>query len=458
MRRVVCGIVLAATAAQACEPGFHRADDGSCVPAVVGYSPEPEPGPGLAPEPEPGLVPEPEPEPEAMVSTGLAVAMSLISLLAEFFYGLTSFGPAITFNIGWQMCYVMDLSDGGLTNVTKNLMVMELFSASIQLTHLWRFADFRFALANVAPTLLFTAIGTYLLILADSVWLKRTLAVLLIAMALQRVRARCKADAAALIPLHASPDQLVNATLDTSAPLPIEQRDPWAKSGLDLKDRNDLFGVVVCGVGVGLLGGIFGVGGPPGMLFVSYYENRLDLKVWRAVSAFRRVGMNLARLVVFVSKGAMDVEHQWPLYVGMLCGAALGLLVGNILNSRWKVDSKKLHPFIVSLMIYGGVLLMVSGASQLVEEWAMGLIVGAALLSVLVAGCLHCYEARAARDTGQGGMNERLLDKYASVAVTSAPVGYTLPPATKKAARKQAKAKRASAAGVGGGGLRPGME
>ena len=354
MRRVVCGIVLAAAAAQACEPGFHRADDGSCVPAVVGYSPEPEPGPGLAPEPEPGLVPEPEPEPEpeAMVSTGLAVAMSLISLLAEFFYGLTSFGPAITFNIGWQMCYVMDLSDGGLTNVTKNLMVMELFSASIQLTHLWRFADFRFALANVAPTLLFTAVGTYMLILADSVWLKRTLAVLLIAMALQRVRARCKADAAALIPLHASPDQLVNATLDTSAPLPIEQRDPWAKSGLDLKDRNDLLGVVVCGVGVGLLGGIFGVGGPPGMLFVSYYENRLDLKVWRAVSAFRRVGMNLARLVVFVSKGAMDVEHQWPLYLGMLFGAALGLLVGNILNSRWKVDSKKLHPFTVSLMIY----------------------------------------------------------------------------------------------------------
>ena len=66
-------------------------------------------------------------------------------------------------------------------------------------------------------------------------------------------------------------------------------------------------------IGVGLLGGIFGVGGPPGMLFVSYYENRLDLKVWRAVSAFRRVGMNLARLVVFVSKGTMDVEHQWPL-------------------------------------------------------------------------------------------------------------------------------------------------
>jgi hypothetical protein len=36
-----------------------------------------------------------------MVAGGLCVAMALTSLLAEFFYGLTSFGPAITFNIGW---------------------------------------------------------------------------------------------------------------------------------------------------------------------------------------------------------------------------------------------------------------------------------------------------------------------------------------------------------------------
>ena len=87
MRRVVCGIVLAAAAAQACEPGFHRADDGSCVPAVVGYSPEPEPGPGLAPEPEPGLVPEPEPEPEPEAAAAAAMtleqAQDLLSKIAD---------------------------------------------------------------------------------------------------------------------------------------------------------------------------------------------------------------------------------------------------------------------------------------------------------------------------------------------------------------------------------------
>lgn len=64
-------------------------------------------------------------------------------------------------------------------------------------------------------------------------------------------------------------------------------RTAWAKSGLDLSDRGDLFGVVLCGVGVGLIGGIFGVGGPPGMIFVSYYDERLDLNVWRACSAIR---------------------------------------------------------------------------------------------------------------------------------------------------------------------------
>lgn len=203
----------------------------------------------------------PEPEPE-MVTFGLSVGMTFVAILAEFFYALTSFGPAITFNIGWQMLFAAGLSDGSLTSVTVNLAVMELFSASVQLTWLWQQFDARFALANVAPTLIFTIIGTYLLVLLDSVWLKRALAALLVTLALDRVRKRCRADAAALIPLH-QPKEVAAAADDPKvlkSKLPYEERDIWSKSGLDLKDQSDLFGVVLCGVGVGLIGGIFGVG------------------------------------------------------------------------------------------------------------------------------------------------------------------------------------------------------
>jgi uncharacterized membrane protein YfcA len=367
------------------------------------------------------------PEPQ-MVAGGLTLGMTFISMLAEFFYGLTSFGPAITFNIGWQILFVLGLSDGSLTSVTVNLMVMELFSASIQLAHLWKYYDIRFSLANVVPTLVCTALGTLLLILLDSVWLKRALAGLLITLALQRVRARCRADAAALIPLHQSPEQqttTAGATLDpkvAAAKLPIEERTVWAKSGLDLSDTADICGVVLCGVGIGLIGGIFGVGGPPGMIFVSYYDNRLDLNVWRACSAIRRVGMNLARLVIFLHGGQLDVARQYPLYLGMLGGAATGLLCGNILNARWNVNAKKLHWFIVSLMIYGGILLAVSGSKPQVERYTTGLIVSCALLSVVAAACLHCYTRRADLRNRGSDQHERLIDKYSSLTVTSAPV------------------------------------
>lgn len=359
---------------------------------------------------------------------GLTAGMTFISMLAEFFYGLTSFGPAITFNIGWQILFVLGLSDGSLTSVTVNLMVMELFSASIQLAHLWKYYDVRFSLANVVPTLVCTAIGTMLLIIFDSVWLKRALAGLLISLALQRVRARCRADAAALMPLHQSAEDQKAANTTAvdpkvaAAKLPIEERSAWAKSGLDLSDAADLFGVVLCGVGIGLIGGIFGVGGPPGMIFVSYYDERLDLNVWRACSAIRRVGMNLARLVIFLHGGQLDIEHQYPLYLGMLGGAAMGLLFGNILNARWKVDAKKLHWFIVSLMIYGGILLAVSGSSPKVEQYTTGLIVSCALLSIFVAACLHCYTRRTDRRNSSSDQHERLIDKYSSLTVTSTPV------------------------------------
>eukprot|EP01047_Picozoa_sp_COSAG01_P089507 COSAG01_NODE_21593_length_894_cov_2.238994_1_plen_83_part_10 len=42
----------------------------------------------------------------------LTLAMALISLLSEGLYGATSFGPAITFNVGWQVLYMIGLADG----------------------------------------------------------------------------------------------------------------------------------------------------------------------------------------------------------------------------------------------------------------------------------------------------------------------------------------------------------
>ena len=53
----------------------------------------------------------------------LTLAMATISFVSEGLYGATSFGPAITFNVGWQLCYMLGLSDGTLTTVAINMTV-----------------------------------------------------------------------------------------------------------------------------------------------------------------------------------------------------------------------------------------------------------------------------------------------------------------------------------------------
>ena len=210
----------------------------------------------------------------------------------------------------------------------------------VQMAHLVKKLDIRFAAVNAVPSWICTAAGTCLLVLADSAGLKQALAVMLISLALHRVRKRCHDDAnrlPALDPLvpagsvlppppahsarltgRQANGQANDDAVHSRALQLYEHRGVWAKSGLDLAtSKADLTGVVLCGVGIGLLGGIFGVGGPPGMLFVSFYDSRLDLDVWRAVSAVRRFGMSAVRLIIFTVGGQLDISHKYPLYISV---------------------------------------------------------------------------------------------------------------------------------------------
>jgi hypothetical protein len=84
--------------------------------------------------------------------------MGLTSWASECLYGATSFGPAITFNIGWQLCYMLGLSNGTITDVSVNMCVMETASAATQIVLLWRFIDWRLVAAMTLPTCVFMAV------------------------------------------------------------------------------------------------------------------------------------------------------------------------------------------------------------------------------------------------------------------------------------------------------------
>ena len=89
----------------------------------------------------------------------LALALAVTSFVSETLYGATTFGPAITFNVGWQVCYMLGLSDGTMTSVAVELTVMEIMSAALQIVILRRSIDVWLSAAIAVPLCIFTAVG-----------------------------------------------------------------------------------------------------------------------------------------------------------------------------------------------------------------------------------------------------------------------------------------------------------
>ena len=180
--------------------------------------------------------------------------------------GATSFGPAITFNVGWQVCYMLGLSDGTLTSVARDMTVMESASAALQILLLRKLVDPRLALAISLPCVITTYLGQLLMIQLDGPLLKLSLGVILLGMTAQRVAANCGASA----PKADRPDPV----------------------GLDLRRPRTLLSILFWFGTAGLMastpllllcsnlqptwgfvqGGVTGIGGPPMMLFVSIHQ------------------------------------------------------------------------------------------------------------------------------------------------------------------------------------------
>ena len=264
----------------------------------------------------------------------LTLAMALISFISEGLYGATSFGPAITFNVGWQLCFMLGLSDGTLTSVAIDMTVMETCSAALQIILLRKQIDPWLALAISLPCVVCTYIGQELMIRLDGPGLKLALAAILFSMTSQRVwanwgRAAPKAD----------------------RPKP---------AGLDLKNPRTLASICFWFSVAGTMGGITSIGGPPMMLFVSFHAADIDLSTWRGSNAVLRLALNLSRGAVFVETGRLQLAAHWPLDLGMVAGAWTGLMIGNACAGFFR-DADALHWWMVSFLFYASLLMAAAG-------------------------------------------------------------------------------------------------
>lgn len=319
----------------------------------------------------------------------LALAMALVSATSEGMYGATTFGPAITFNVGWQVCFLLGISDGSLTNMAAALTVCEIASASMQVVWLWRHIDWWLVVAMSAPCCGFLAAGQLLMIEVEKVrdgsaWLKRSIGILLLLMALQRAwavrsaRRACKraGDSSVDLPADRPPDA---ASVDAPPNGP-----PARGRGLDLHSTSMLSSIFFWFSFAGAMGGLTSISGPPMMLFVSIHAQQIDMPVWRGSNAVMRLVLNIARAAVFAYKRVPP--SPWPVALSMVGGGWLGLLVGNRAAHRFG-DARSLDFFMITFILYAAALMEGAGFGPAAERPVSVAVGGVAALTALGLGC-----------------------------------------------------------------------
>jgi len=120
----------------------------------------------------------------------LTVGITAVAFCAEFVYGLASFGPAITYHIGFHVMHLLGLTRGTVADAMSALVVPECVMGLAQTALLHRGASaplffsggFFLVCGLLLGLLLLEKIGT-------SVWLKRSVGLVLLLFAAERAHA-----------------------------------------------------------------------------------------------------------------------------------------------------------------------------------------------------------------------------------------------------------------------------
>ena len=317
----------------------------------------------------------------------LCLGMGLTSIFSEGLYAATTFGPAITFNIGWQICYMLGLSDGRLTEVALNMAYAEVCSGALQVVLLRRSVSLPLVVAVVVPGCGFLVLGQLLMFHIEehftggSAWLKRFLGGVLLLMFAQRT-------ATLVLAARRRPAELTDlSSSEPPSPPPV----PMAHFFTSRVQLSTFWWFGLSGI----VGGLTSVQGPPIMMWVSIHAADLNFDAWRGSNAVLRVAINVTRLSIFAVRGRVHIDETYPLALSMIGGGCVGLLVGNRAAFLFR-DTATLQAATLVFLLCGAVLMEAAGFGDAVQEPVTFAVAGCAALAALLA-LLRCAWRRASR-------------------------------------------------------------
>ena len=108
----------------------------------------------------------------------LIIALGCVSFFADGMYAALGFGPSICFQLGWQAVYLAGVGSGNLVDAGKYLAIQSMAMSFFQSFLQRKKADWRLAFWLGCPALVTTVLGVKLLMILDSIWLKRSLGII----------------------------------------------------------------------------------------------------------------------------------------------------------------------------------------------------------------------------------------------------------------------------------------
>lgn len=330
------------------------------------------------------------------MEVGFAVSVGVTAFLAEALYGMTTFGTAITFQVGWAISYMLGVGDGEVAGAVVNLAVAELFMASVQAVHLRRHISWPL-FCSCAPWYVSSVVlGSWLLLQIHNVWLKRALGFLLLLVALFRAgsmincrrcgpgASRAHGERSPLLRLSVVPEEPGDVSLSSlegalSSPQEARTTPPLASFSVQAI-------IAMVFTVSGTLGGLYGVAGPPQMLFVLLYAEQLDRGVWRGTNAMLRAVYSAARFGFLANAGSIsfDAHAPWAEWGLMIGTGFAGLMVGNVLAPH--INEELFRLLILLFLLCGGLLLSSSGWEEVQGEIVIGLLGLLGLVLLVLVG------------------------------------------------------------------------
>lgn len=285
--------------------------------------------------------PAPPSGPHDELSLPLCIGIVVISFFAECLYGLVSFGPAITFHIGFHLLHYVGLTRGTVVDVVGALIFPEFAMGLVQTGLLFQGASAQLYLVGGSFLVGGLLVGLALLQrIGDTVWLKRGIGMALLVFAIDRARA------------------LITRSRGVGFPGPALGVVP------DMRKPSALVSVVLCFTASGFVGGLTAVMGPPLMLFVALHEKNLSMQTWRSTGACIRLTLASVRLVFWVHVGSVDLEDRRlrRVIAASVAAALCGLTLGNLANRH--LDPAHWRGIIVCILFAAALLLATSDVKE----------------------------------------------------------------------------------------------